>query len=146
MSEMAFPEQDIPAAGIPHAQRRPSIVDVAQLAGVSRQTVSNVLNGRSSYFSGETLAKVNAAMDALAYRPNRAAQTLRSQRSMQIGYHMFGEELEIVKGFTLSFLQALVKAADGNGYQVLVFTHSHDDPLPAFRELIARRNVDAIIV
>ena len=49
---------------------------------------------------------------------------------MQIGYHMSGEELEIVKGFTLSFLQALIKAAAQEGYQIVVFTHNGDDPRP----------------
>ncbi|WP_214104703.1 LacI family DNA-binding transcriptional regulator [Acrocarpospora catenulata] len=125
--------------------RRPSIDDVAKLAGVSRQTVSNVLNGRKDYFSTQTQARVTAAMETLSYQPNRAAQTLRSRRSMQIGYHMSGEELETVKGFTLSFLQALIKAAARHGYQILVFTHT-DDPLPVFTELIARGNVDALIV
>ncbi|GAA5080026.1 DNA-binding LacI/PurR family transcriptional regulator [Thermocatellispora tengchongensis] len=126
--------------------RRPSIDDVAKLAGVSRQTVSNVLNGRKSYFSTQTQARVMAAMETLSYKPNRAAQTLRSRRSMQIGYHMSGEELEIVKGFTLSFLQALIKAAARQGYQILVFTHSDSNPLAVFNELIARGNVDALII
>lgn len=127
-------------------RRRPSIDDVARLAGVSRQTVSNVLNGRSAYFSTATLTRVTSAIESLGYRPNRAAQTLRSRRSMQIGYHMSGEELDTVKGFTLSFLQALVKAAARKGYQILVFTHQEGDPLTVFKELVARRNVDALIV
>ncbi|MGP3960342.1 LacI family DNA-binding transcriptional regulator [Nonomuraea sp. 3N208] len=126
--------------------RRPSIEDVAKLAGVSRQTVSNVLNGRKAYFSAQTHARVMAAMETLSYQPNRAAQTLRSRRSMQIGYHMSGEELDRVKGFTLSFLQALIKAAARRGYQILVFTHTDEDPLLVFNELIARGNVDALII
>src|SRR3954468_22124317 len=105
MSELARRGRQSSDSGPSKPRRRPNIDDVARLAGVSRQTVSNVLNGRSAYFSTETLAKVTAAMETLAYQPNRAAQTLRSQRSMQIGYHMSGEELDIVKGFTLSFLQ-----------------------------------------
>jgi len=126
--------------------RPPTIDDVARLANVSRQTVSNVLNGRRAYFSPDTLSRVNAAIEVLGYRPNRAAQTLRSQRSMQLGYHMSGEELESVKGFTLRFLQALIKSAARQGYQVVVFTHNDEDPLGVFKELIARRNVDALIV
>jgi DNA-binding LacI/PurR family transcriptional regulator len=120
-------------------------VDVAKLAGVSRQTVSNVLNGRTSYFSAETHARVTEAMEALAYRPNRAAQTLRSRRTLLIGYHIFGEQLEATLGFTLNFLQALIKAASREGYHLLTFTH-HDDPLAVFQDLIARRGVDAFII
>ncbi|MFD0782723.1 LacI family DNA-binding transcriptional regulator [Micromonospora azadirachtae] len=126
--------------------RRPSISDVAKLAGVSRQTVSNVLNGRTDYFSTQTEARVTAAVETLGYRPNRAAQTLRSRRSMQIGYHMSGEELDTVKGFTLSFLQALVKAAARRGYQILVFAHTDSGSHPVFTDLINRGNVDALIV
>ncbi|WP_310741523.1 LacI family DNA-binding transcriptional regulator [Microbispora sp. H10670] len=129
-----------------HSVRRPSIDDVAKLAGVSRQTVSNVLNGRKDYFSTQTQTRVVAAMEALSYKPNRAAQTLRSRRSMQIGYHMSGEELETVKGFTLSFLQALIKAAARRGYQILVFTHTDEDPLSVFTELTTRGNIDALII
>ncbi|MCW6003302.1 LacI family transcriptional regulator [Micromonospora sp. CPCC 205371] len=127
-------------------ERRPSIIDVARLAGVSRQTVSNVLNGRKAYFSDDTHARVTAAMEALSYRPSRAAQSMRSRRTMQIGYHMFGEQLEAVNGFTLTFLQALIKAAAHEGYHIVVFTHHEDDPLQVFRDLVARRGVDAFIV
>ena len=65
---------------------------------------------------------------------------------MQIAYHMFGEQLESVNGFFLHFLQALVKEAAADEYQIVVFTHQGTDPSPAFSELIARRNVDAFIV
>lgn len=125
--------------------RRVSIIDVAQRAGVSRQTVSNVLNGRRENFSDDTYARVVAAMQQLRYQPNRAAQSLRSRRSMQIAYHMFGEQLESVNGFFLRFLQALIRQAAKDDYQVVVFTHQ-DDPLQALRELIARQTVDAFVL
>jgi DNA-binding LacI/PurR family transcriptional regulator len=133
-------------SGAGRAGRRVGIVDVAAAAGVSRQTVSNVLNGRDSYYSAPTYAKVTAAMRSLGYQPNRAAQTLRSQRTMQIGYHIFGEQLDSVQGFTLHFLQSLVKAATDTDHQVLVFTHHRDDPLGVFKDLVARRTVDAVIL
>lgn len=128
------------------SHRSVGIVDVAAAAGVSRQTVSNVLNGHVQYFSQTTHDRVVAAMQALGYQPNRAAQTLRSRRSMQIAYHMFGEQLESVNGFFMHFLQALVKEAAVDGYQIVVFTHQGNDPTPVFKELIARRGVDAFIV
>ena len=132
--------------GVDRSRRRVGIVDVAAAAGVSRQTVSNVVNGRAEYYSELTYEKVTAAMRSLGYQPNRAAQTLRSQRTMQIGYHIFGEQLDSVQGFTLHFLQSLVKAAADADHQVLVFTHHRDDPLGVFKELVARRTVDAVIL
>lgn len=127
-------------------KRRVGIVDVATAAGVSRQTVSNVLNGRSEYYSELTYEKVTAAMRSLGYRPNRAAQTLRSRRTMQFGYHIFGEQLDRAQGFTLHFLQSLVKAAADIDHHVLVFTHRRDDPLGVFKDLIARQAVDAVVL
>ncbi|WP_173080210.1 LacI family DNA-binding transcriptional regulator [Phytohabitans rumicis] len=118
---------------------------MARLAGVSRQTVSNVLNGRAA-FSRDTESRVLAAMEALAYKPSRAAQTMRSRRTRQLGYHMSGEQLEVMRGFTLGFVQALVKAAAQHEHQIVVFTHLGDDPEPVFRDLIARRSVDAYIL
>ncbi|MEH1127224.1 LacI family DNA-binding transcriptional regulator [Micromonospora sp. CPCC 206061] len=146
MSEVDLPGSPPVDGAEGRSARRPSIVDVARLAGVSRQTVSNVLNGRKAYFSHETHARVTAAMETLSYRPSRAAQSMRSRRTMQIGYHMFGEQLEVVKGFTLSFLQALIKAAAHDGYHIVVFTHHDDDPLQVFRDLVARRAVDAFVL
>ncbi|NUT54216.1 MAG: LacI family DNA-binding transcriptional regulator [Saccharothrix sp.] len=136
----------MPRDGADQGRRRVGIVDVAAAAGVSRQTVSNVLNGRDEYYSAATYEKVTDAMRALGYQPNRAAQTLRSRRTMQIGYHIFGEQLDRAQGFTLHFLLALVKAGAEVDHQVLVFTHRRDDPLGVFKDLVARHAVDAVIL
>jgi hypothetical protein len=136
----------IPPTGSSRGGRRVGIVDVAARAGVSRQTVSNVINARKEYYSQDTHDRVLAAMEDLRYQPDRAAQSLRSRRSMQIGYHMFGQQLESVNGFFLHFLQSLVKQAALDDYQLLVFTHHDDDPLAVFKELIARRSVDAFVL
>ncbi len=64
--------------------RKPSTKDVAELAGVSLGSVSRVINK----FKGVTPSvrdKVERAMAALDYRPNHAAQTLRSRSSRTVG-------------------------------------------------------------
>ena len=58
--------------------------DVARLAGVSFNTVSNVINDHP-HVSDKTRAKVRAAIDELGYQPNLAARSLRSGRSGIIG-------------------------------------------------------------
>ena len=50
--------------------------DVARRAGVSRATVSQILNGRGQRFSDSTVERVNEAAAALEYRPSAAARTL----------------------------------------------------------------------
>ncbi|MCQ6271442.1 LacI family transcriptional regulator [Pseudarthrobacter sp. R1] len=61
-----------------HAEPRPTSLDVARLAGVSRSTVSQILNGNGSRFPEETRTRVTAAACRLNYRPSRAARALVS--------------------------------------------------------------------
>lgn len=58
--------------------------EVALKAGVSTATVSNVLNNRHKV-KDETVARVNAAIKALDYRPNMVARSLSTRKTMQIG-------------------------------------------------------------
>ncbi|WP_223691495.1 LacI family DNA-binding transcriptional regulator [Leifsonia poae] len=58
--------------------------EVAALAGVSRQTVSRVVNGHPS-IRESTRQRVLTAMDELQFRPNRAARMLSTARSNTIG-------------------------------------------------------------
>lgn len=50
--------------------------DVARLAGVSRSTVSYILNGHADRFSAETREQVESAAARLNYRPQSAGRTL----------------------------------------------------------------------
>ena len=81
-----------------------TIADVARKAGVSVSTISNVLNGRADRMSAETLMRVEAAITALNYRPNRAAQQLKTGQTPMFGllvpsianpmYGMIAREIE----------------------------------------------------
>ena len=60
---------------------RPTQVDVARLAGVSRATVSYVLNGHTEGrvpISDQTQQRVLNAIEELGYEPDARAQALRS--------------------------------------------------------------------
>ena len=69
----------------PGRNRRASatLEEVAHLAGVSRATVSRVVNG-SPRVSPEVRADVQAAIERLGYVPNRAARSLVTRRSDSI--------------------------------------------------------------
>ena len=54
--------------------KRPSMFEVAKLAGVSHQTVSRVIND-SPDVSDATRARVQAAIDELGYRPSNSADS-----------------------------------------------------------------------
>lgn len=62
-----------------------SIRDVAAAAGVSRMTVSNVINGRHHKASAETVARVLRAIEELDYVPDAPARSLAANRSRMIG-------------------------------------------------------------
>ncbi|MDN3238265.1 LacI family DNA-binding transcriptional regulator [Glycomyces tritici] len=65
--------------------RKASMSDVADLAGVSAMTVSNVIN-RPEIVSEATRVKVHAAMRELRYRNNLVARSLRLAQPRQIAY------------------------------------------------------------
>src|SRR5918992_426475 len=65
----------------------PTLADVAERAGVSRQTVSNAINN-PDLLRPETLTRVKQAIDELGYLPNRAARHLRTRASHLVGLRM----------------------------------------------------------
>jgi Bacterial regulatory proteins, lacI family len=68
----------------PVAHRKPTMSDVARLAGVGTMTVSRVLSG-AVRVSTETTQRVQTAIEQLKYRPNELARAFRGQRSRSIG-------------------------------------------------------------
>jgi DNA-binding LacI/PurR family transcriptional regulator len=95
--------------------RDAAITDVAQLAGVSHQTVSRVLNEHPNV-SPQTRLRVQAAMAELRYRPNNAARALVTGRSKVIGV--------VAQNTTLfgpaSMLTAFEQSASDAGFAVAV--------------------------
>jgi DNA-binding LacI/PurR family transcriptional regulator len=69
--------------------RKPTLEDVARCADVSYQTVSRVINQHPSVADG-TRARVLGAIAKLGYQPNRAARSLVTRRSNNIGIVSFG--------------------------------------------------------
>lgn len=70
----------------PQKNRAPTMRDVARIAGVSQTTVSFVLNNKTGVvIADETRARIQEAVEQLGYRPNVAAQTLRTQKTNLIG-------------------------------------------------------------
>ena len=69
--------------------RPPSMADVAEMVGVSHQTVSRVVNGKGRV-SPRTRERVQAAIEQLGYRPNSVARALVTARSGIIGVRSRG--------------------------------------------------------
>lgn len=61
------------------------IKEIAQIVGLSRHTVSDVLNCGDTRYSEVTRKKIQEVAKQMGYRPNRVAQSLRRKRTKTIG-------------------------------------------------------------
>ncbi|MFD4509213.1 LacI family DNA-binding transcriptional regulator [Streptomyces sp. NPDC058457] len=148
------PEQQVaPAAGgalrggsgVPGGRRkqRVSMADVAQLAGVSSQTVSRVSNGHPGVVSS-TREQVLAAMRDLGYRPNSAARALRYGRFNTIGVILFS----LSSTGSSRTVEAIATHAAAEGYAITLIpidVATQDNVLGAFTRM-GELAVDAVIV
>ncbi|WP_455357140.1 LacI family DNA-binding transcriptional regulator [Streptomyces sp. SYSU K217416] len=123
---------------------RTTVKDVARHAGVSPQTVSNVLNQRG-HFGEAVRQRVLASVEALGYQPSSAARSLRSNRTRQLAYHVLPGQLQARNPLVVDFLGALITSAQAQGYHITVFTTDRD-ALDGFRDLIAARTADAFLL
>ncbi len=122
----------------------PTLADVAELAGVSRQTVSNAVNN-PDLLRADTLERVQEAIDELGYSPNRAARNLRTRSSHLIGMRMNPAQEGTANATMDRFVHSLVETSREAGYHVLLFTGEHEDPLAGYDDLLRSTAVDAFV-
>jgi DNA-binding LacI/PurR family transcriptional regulator len=116
--------------------------DVAEVAGVSHQTVSRVLNGYEK-IRPETRDRVLAAISQLGYRRNAAARVLATSRT-----HAIGVLAPAVSDYgPTSSVQALERAARLAGFHPLVTT-TPTDRAAVFSSLgfLLDQGVEALVV
>lgn len=126
--------------------RRPTQEDVARLAGVSRATVSYVINKRTGgnvRISEETRRRVLEAVEELGYQLNVTARSLRTQRTQLMAV--------MVPDLTNPFYPLLIRGAQAiaeeQDYDILVYD-CDDRPAreQAFVDAMLRRWVDGVIL
>jgi LacI family transcriptional regulator len=125
-------------------QRRPTMRDVADRAGVSFKTVSRVVNDEGGV-SDVLVARVEHAISALGYRPDERARHLRqtASRTGAIGFIL----VDVANAFFSSILRGIEEVARKHDYLVLAgstdgLREREDQLVEAF---VARR-VDGLIV
>ncbi|MBS4752030.1 LacI family DNA-binding transcriptional regulator [Nocardioides sp. zg-ZUI104] len=128
-----------------------TLADVAERAGVSRQTVSNAINN-PDLLRPDTLSRVRAVIAELGYTPNQAARQLRTRSSRLIGLRL-GPAQEFTANMAMDrFVRSLVEAAGQVGHQVLLFSGGpvaegeRPDPLAGYDDLLRSTAVDAFVV
>jgi DNA-binding LacI/PurR family transcriptional regulator len=118
--------------------KRPTQADVAQLAGVSRGTVSLVLNNTEGRIpiSQETRERVLAAAKTLGYSPNPVAQMLARGRTGIIGVLPFEGTFPYTPAdFYYPYLVGIEREAGAQGYNVLLITHKQaETPYRVFQD------------
>src|SRR4030081_1484009 len=108
-------------SGMSGSGTRPTMRDVAALAGVSLKTVSRVINGETTV-APELAARVTRAAGALGYRRNLIARSLRSSdgRTRTIGVLLE----DVANPFSSALHRAVEDIASARG--VAVFAGSGD--------------------
>ena len=125
---------------------RVTILDVAAHAGVSRQTVSNVVNDPAKV-APQTRERVEAAITALGYRASSAARSLRQQRAGAIGFELnalgAGARSDVMYPFTVE----LAIAARDFDCHIVTFGSKSDAPTLSGYEAMTRSHlVDAFVL
>lgn len=118
------------------------MIDVAERAGVSVATVSNVLTGKR-VVSPEITARVMKAIDELDYHVNMMARGLKTQKSNLIGVVL----PDITKLFFNDVLKGIITAANDAGYNISVLTTNFNTETER-RQIAALKanNCEAIIL
>ncbi|SDU81715.1 transcriptional regulator, LacI family [Microlunatus sagamiharensis] len=101
--------------GTPPARTgRPTMLDVAEAAGVSRALVSIVFRGAPGA-SEQSRAHVMEVADRLGFSPNRSASLLKLRRNRHLGVAM-----DVRSTFHAELVEGIQAAADSAGYEVVL--------------------------
>jgi LacI family transcriptional regulator len=118
--DVAREARERPSGGFPAeaggSSGRATIRDVAQRSGVSVGTVSRALNGRAGVHP-ETRRRVQAAVAALGYAPDRAARELSIRRPVTVGLSVAQGHRRLIPFFVL-FLENLLDGLASSGLRV----------------------------
>lgn len=122
-------------------QRGVTIGDVASAAGVSRSTVSRVLNGRPTV-NPEIVRRVRATADRLQYSPSVAARSLSLGRTQTVALVV----PDLANPAFQEVMHGLSAGTDRDGYRVLVADAGEDVEHELTTALEARRRCDALVL
>lgn len=84
--------------------------DIADMAGVSRTTVSNVLHGNTKRVSQETVDRIKKILEENEYVPNIGSMMLTGKGSKIIGFVLGYEYIHGYPAMMDSFVGALISA------------------------------------
>jgi len=138
----------MPSTKAKSPRRAPTSQQVAERAGVSRATVSAVLNDvKSISISKETQRKVWEAANELGYEPNVAARNLVSGSSRTVAVLIPRTEHLPFDAFLPQLLGAINDRCHAYGYKVLLEAADDHGKLPgAFVNMARGKRIDGLII
>lgn len=120
-----------------------SIAEIAQICGVSKATVSRVINNIPQGVGPETREKVLKTIRELNYRPNALARSVATSKSGSIGLIM----PDVSNFFYPKIVRGVTDYMDGCGYSVIVCNSDYEPEQEAQQLLrLVDRRVDGILL
>lgn len=126
--------------------QRPTLKQLAEEAGVSIGTASNILNNKTALHSPETVERVLAAARRLGYRPNRIARSLAARRTHTIGIVVEPQHAVFTRNpYVTAVLDGVVEQLTPQGYHLKIITLRDMNPRTLWHQ-IDDGSVDGIIL
>lgn len=129
------------------AENRVRMVDIADKLGLSTATVSNVIHGKTSKISDETVKRVQQEIEDSGYIPNMAGILLARNNSRIIGVvindNVKYEGRVLEDGFVMASLNALSHEVNDKGYFLMIKTTVDINEIPVFASMW---NMDGLIL
>jgi LacI family transcriptional regulator, kdg operon repressor len=125
------------------APRRATISDVAREAGTGKTSISRYLNGEMSVLSPELRARIEAAIERLAYQPNQMARGLKRGRNRLIGMLV----ADLTNPYSVEVLQGVEAACHALGYMPLICHAANEVEMERrYLQLLTTYRVEGVIV
>ncbi|MEM8861087.1 MAG: LacI family DNA-binding transcriptional regulator [Chloroflexota bacterium] len=120
-------------------KQKVTIEDVARAAGVSKQSVSRVINNKGE-LSSKTRERIQKAIKDLGYRPSRLAQAMKTSQSGLIGLVVS----DITNPYFPEVVRGVQDAASRNQYTVLVRNVDRSHEIEVLNDLVSY-GIDGLI-
>ncbi|MCS6919471.1 MAG: LacI family transcriptional regulator [Fimbriimonadales bacterium] len=120
--------------------------DVAERAGCSITTTSNILQGRSHLYKEDMVQRVLSAAHELGYRPNSVARSLARRRTATIGVALDPQHTRLTHNvYAHDVLDGILAYLEPRDYDIRLITPRTNDPAAVWRR-IDNGSIDGVIL
>lgn len=124
----------------------PTLVEIAKHAGVSRSTVSRVMNEHPSVDS-ETRARVLSVAEKLNYSPNAAARSLAAGRTQILGLAIpTGVSTLFTDPYFPLLIQGITSACNAHNHSVMLWLAEPEHERRTIRQILQGGLIDGVIL